>query len=272
MRTVSIKSGKGFTLIEILIVIAIIGALLSMSFPAIKRMKEKAVMVTQMTNLRNITLATLRWSADNGQSLPSPQYPGGYQDGDPNIPEQWDFAKTGSGLWLDGIVFYATYYEAHNERESTLESGDTVEGVDGENGAHLKGTFFESIQSVKKNPLEQDWHKHSYAMNKSLQYNPLYSASSSPELTNKNLARITYRSKALLFIENEESNVIGFGDQAEIAATAEARWSSGKALASFLDGSAGMLSPKELPIDPRSVDDESARFWSGVDADQLCGT
>ncbi|MDF1811481.1 MAG: prepilin-type N-terminal cleavage/methylation domain-containing protein [Verrucomicrobiales bacterium] len=271
MKIPNRKAVGAFTLIELLIVIAIIAVLSGISLPAYRMMKEKAEVVNHVANLRNITNATLLWTSEHSQTLPSPQYPGGHQDNDPNIPEEWDFAGTGSGLWLDGVIYYATCYMAHNQRAEEQENLEEVDKVDGENGAHLKDTAFASLQSFRKNPLEQDWHRHSYAMNRSIQYDHIYAGSSEPELTNKNLAKLSHPN-ALLFIENEESNVIGFSDLPDILETAKKRWSSGQAIASFLDGSARTIAASEFPIGSRNKEDESSRFWSGVDADQFCGT
>ena len=40
----------------------------------------------------------------------------------------------------------------------------------------------------------------------------------------------------------------------------------------FLDGSVTTLAPSEFPTESRTEDDQSSRFWSGVDADEFCGT
>lgn len=259
---------SAFTLVELLVVLAIVGFLAGISIPVFKEMRERGMLATHVSNLREISLATLRWAADHNQILPSPQYPGGHARTGPEIPEQWDFAGTGSGLWLDGVIYYAACYQRADER-----SDEAVGGVNGENGEHLRGTAFFSQRSYKRNPGVKDWHFHSYAMNRSLQHDIIYDSSRQPELTNKNLAKILHRPHALLFTENDSSNVIGFGDQDMIAETARKRWSSGKAISTFLDGSARTLAPHEFPRAPRNLSRESCRFWSGVDPFKFsCGT
>ncbi|MDF1813903.1 MAG: type II secretion system protein [Verrucomicrobiales bacterium] len=277
MHFLQTKKSNAFTLIELLIVIAIIAVLSGISMPAFSKMKEKAEMVKHVSNVKNMTMHTLRWAADNSQTLPSPQYPGGHNANDPAIPEQWDFAGTGSGLWLDGVIYYAAMFQMNNERAAEKEGTDDakyydeVEGVEGDNGAHLRDTIFFSNQSFKKNPLEEDMHRHSYAMNKSLQYDFIYANVENPELTNKNLARIIHRPSALLFIENEETNVIGYEDIEAILATGKKRWSSKKVISSYLDGSARSIGKNELPSGELNEDIESSRFWRGVDPDTYTG-
>ncbi len=259
---------NAFTLIEMLIVIAIIATLATLSMPVYRQMTEKAEMVKHVSNVKNLTMHTIQWASDNSQTLPSPQYPGGHSQSDPAIPEQWDFAKTGSGLWLDGVIYYAVMFAANNERaqeNKDNESYKEVTEVDGQNGAHLKDTIFFSQQSFKKNPLAEDMHQHSYAMNRSLQYDYLYKNSSDPELTNKNMTKIPH--PALLYTENQDSNVIGFEDREAIIETGKKRWSSKKIICSFLDGSCNNLSATDIPSEDMNSDRQSSRFWRGVDPD-----
>jgi prepilin-type processing-associated H-X9-DG protein len=137
-----------------------------------------------------------------------------------------------------------------------------------EEGDHLKGTFFESSRSVKKNPQEKNWHRHSYAMNANLQYDRIYDQvdSSDPWLTEKTLSNLVFAPKAMLYIDNIDSNVVRFEDRQQILDTIEKRWDGGKVIATFLDGHAERLSENDIPSgDPRN-DRDSSRFWRGVDA------
>ncbi len=259
-----------FSMIEILIVVAILATLASLAFPAFSLVKEKASMATHVSNVKQFTTSTLRWAADNNQTLPSPLYPGGHGDNF-TLPDEWDFTGAGTGLWLDGVVFYATYFEEENNRRES-RGDDAIEGADGDSeGSHLKGTFFESIQSVKRNPTEKDWHKHSYAMNEELQYDYIYNSSSDPYRTEKNLARLVHRPNAVLFIENSEDNIIGFDDREAILETGKQRWRSEKVIASFLDGHVATLASDEIPEQDPYNDRESSKFWRGVDVDTFTG-
>ena len=65
VRLMSNKICRGFTLIEILVVIAIIAALIALVFPAISGAQEKAKATQDMNNLRQIGLATQMYLNDN---------------------------------------------------------------------------------------------------------------------------------------------------------------------------------------------------------------
>lgn len=59
------KSGSGFTLVELLVVIVIIAALTAIGFPVAKRMKEAAARTQCMTQLRSWAVAIGGYSADH---------------------------------------------------------------------------------------------------------------------------------------------------------------------------------------------------------------
>lgn len=68
------RKRRGFTLVELLVVITIIALVLTMLFPAIGRMREKAKRATCLNNLRQITQAALLFASENGGALPHPMY------------------------------------------------------------------------------------------------------------------------------------------------------------------------------------------------------
>ncbi|MEM7700139.1 MAG: prepilin-type N-terminal cleavage/methylation domain-containing protein [Verrucomicrobiota bacterium] len=255
----------GLTLLELMVVVVIIGTLMAILIPAVGKGKELAVAAKSTAALREIGLATLNWASDNGNRLPSPQYPGGMEvppnmDAEDFFPEFYNLGD--SGLWLDGVVFGQMYLAEDAGGATTNYEVDSQ-------GTHLKNTFFESVQSVKKDPLETDWHRHSYAMNSNLQYDRIYDqvSSSDPYLTEKTLANLTYMPKAMLYIECSEPNVVDFEDRETIIATFEERWSGGKGIVTFLDGHAERLGENEIPDADPETDRESSWFWRGVDPD-----
>ena len=76
------KQGHGFTLIELMVVIAIIAILAAIVLPALNRSKEKARMTTCGSNLRQLVVAVNLYVSDNGNIFPS-------QSNTRNIEDWW---------------------------------------------------------------------------------------------------------------------------------------------------------------------------------------
>jgi type IV pilus assembly protein PilA len=68
---------KGFTLVELLIIIAIIGILAAIAFPQFQRFRGKGLMATVRSDTKNAHTAVQAWIVDNpGGSAPAVQYTG----------------------------------------------------------------------------------------------------------------------------------------------------------------------------------------------------
>ncbi len=103
-------------------------------------------------------------------------------------------------------------------------------------------------------------------MNANLQYDRIYDQvqSADPWLTEKTLSNLVFAPRAMLYIDNIESNVVRFENRQQIVDTIEKRWDGGKVIAAFLDGHAERLAENDIPAgDPRN-DRESSRFWRGL--------
>ena len=61
----------GFTLIEILVVVAIIGIIAAILFPVFARAREKARQTTCVSNLKQLGMAVAMYSGDNDDVLPN---------------------------------------------------------------------------------------------------------------------------------------------------------------------------------------------------------
>jgi len=64
------RTGRGFTLVELLLVIAIIGLLAALLLPVLSRARGRADQVYCLNNLRQIGLSYRLWSGDHGGELP----------------------------------------------------------------------------------------------------------------------------------------------------------------------------------------------------------
>jgi len=261
-----------FTLIEVLVAVSIIAILAALSVSGYQRAFTLAEATKSVNGVKQIVNATLVWTADHGGRLPSPEYPGGMtvpNGVDPNDfwPDHWNDVPD-SGLWLDGVIFAEVYKRGQEERLEDDSGRPTSVGYEMDmDGTHLKGTLFECVQSIKQFPEEKNWHWHSYAMNKNIQYDRIYdtAASDDPWLTEKTLSNIPFASNAMLYVECMEKNVVEFQDLDLILETAEGRWDGKKVIVGYLGGNVERIRPSAIPTESPENDRDSSRFWRGVD-------
>lgn len=96
-----IKMGKkGFTLVEIMIVVAIIGLLAAIAIPNFVKAREKAQMEACIANLRQIEGATQVWAVDTGAADTATP---GWTDLTPNYIRSQPVCK-GGGVYTIGAV------------------------------------------------------------------------------------------------------------------------------------------------------------------------
>jgi prepilin-type N-terminal cleavage/methylation domain-containing protein len=89
---VSPVTRHAFTLLELLVVIAIIGILAAMIMTAVSKAKNRAAEVTDLNNLKQITVALHIYTSDDGDVLPPPNWDNGGFGGAQGTNTGWLYA------------------------------------------------------------------------------------------------------------------------------------------------------------------------------------
>ena len=63
-RTLSNRTGRGFTIVELLVVVSIIALLIAILLPAIGKARDAALITQSLANLRNLSAANSAYGAD----------------------------------------------------------------------------------------------------------------------------------------------------------------------------------------------------------------
>jgi len=97
-----------FTLIELLVVIAIIAILAGMLLPALGRAKDRALLVNDLNNIRQVLVGAHLFAADNSDYIPYSSW------GDCAVRDSWCTAagmpdgsgQAGQRIWTNQVGFY----------------------------------------------------------------------------------------------------------------------------------------------------------------------
>ena len=101
------KKKKGFTLLELLVVLAILAILIAIAIPVYKNQKEKAAITAHNANVRVLETAVESYKQDNNGKLPkdiNELATGGYIKSVPNLPAGAVDNSTKYGIDEDGNI------------------------------------------------------------------------------------------------------------------------------------------------------------------------
>ncbi len=117
----SIKRPKGFTLVELLVVISIIALLISILLPALAKAKSAANAVVCSTHVRSLSQACMVYAQENRGFFPA-MFNNQYELQGPN-PSFAAISKSPNGIWPNMIITTMYPYLSQAQVESPLNPG-----------------------------------------------------------------------------------------------------------------------------------------------------
>lgn len=177
---------RGFTLVELLVVIGIIALLISILLPALSRAREQGNWVACMSNLKQIGTALLMYSNENKGCLPRP-------------------ASNGNGQFYDDIIIWREPPTA-----PATSSDDSVLA----SLLNLKGDKFKTLWRCPSDPAMDRMgsagpgYHYSYSMNKAWDPDRSTAAASEPALTRRRpkVGNVKRASEKVCLAEEKNAN------------------------------------------------------------------
>jgi prepilin-type N-terminal cleavage/methylation domain-containing protein/prepilin-type processing-associated H-X9-DG protein len=119
---------RGFSLIELLVVIGIIATLVALLLPALNRAREQAKMVACMSNMRQLIMATGMYNDEFHEQYPAPAWIGDHE------PDDWIYWEQGLNPAQGVLMPYLGGYVPAVLRcpSDDLDSHITTSGLNGQ--------------------------------------------------------------------------------------------------------------------------------------------
>jgi len=134
------SSAKGFTLVELLVVIAVIAILAGLLLPALSKAKAKAQTIQCLNNLKQLHLAWYLYAGDNNDRIP------------PNYGVAGDNGKyPDTASWVAGAMCYETLPEWASLYSDSTNTLKLVPGGYGSIGNYTKSPY------IYKCPADRSW-------------------------------------------------------------------------------------------------------------------